>query len=50
MKNRIFKLSFLAGILFSLIILTGCPPRGAQKIPGGGSNDTSTAPIKPVRE
>lgn len=49
MKFGILKMSLLAMLLFSFVILAGCPG-GAKKIPGGGSNDTSTAPIKPVRE
>lgn len=45
MKNGIMKIAFFAVLLWGIFLIVGCP-KGAQR-GGGGSNDTSTAPIKP---
>jgi hypothetical protein len=47
MKNGFLKIGFFAVLLWAVLIIAGCP-RGAQRSPGGGgSSDTSGAPIKP---
>ena len=46
MKNGFLKIGFFVVLLWGVLIIAGCP-RGAQKSPGGGSSDTSGAPIKP---
>lgn len=45
MKIGIMKIAFFAVLIWAVVILAGCP-RGA-KTGGGGSSDTSGAPVKP---
>ena len=47
MKNGFFKIGFIAVLVWAIIMIAGCP-KGVQKSPGGGgSSDTSGAPIRP---